>query len=249
MVHYALKIKCTDLFNLCGGLSGEYNSFFAENFTKKMREIISNVPIFETYSGMKKINEVFIPIIDNFYDFTIMNEKYNDPKIDKRKLENENKNKIYREFYDLFSYISYESKYLVIYEHVANWLNILWSDFEFKISIDKLIKFISKHDTIYNLNFIKSNSKDIFIKKVIDFILKMNGCDFTLNQTKILINKKGQFVSKNEIYHFDLSKEFFDMLSIINYDYNQQMLHPYLNYLYNLHNSKLKKQFKQSKMK
>lgn len=198
-----------------------------------MKEIISKVPIFETYAGMKKIDEVFIPIINDYYDFSIMNIKYdNVSQIEKEKLEKENKNKIYKEFYDLFSYISYESKHIVKYEHVANWSKVLWSDFEIKISINKLIEFISKHDTINNLHLLKSNSKEIFIKKVIDFILKMNDYDFIFSQNKILINKNGKFVPKKKIYNFNLSEEFFDMLSIINFDYNKKMLHPSINYLY-----------------
>lgn len=79
---------------------------------------------------------------------------------------------------------------------------------------------------------IKSDSKEVFIGKVIDFVLKMNDCNYILSQNTILINKKRELVSLNGIYCFNLTEEFFDMLSIIEYDYDQQMLHQSLNYLY-----------------
>lgn len=158
---------------------------------------------------MKKIDEVLIPIIDNYDDFDIMNCEYKNINYDEKiKIENTNKKIIYREFYDLFSYISYNSKHLVKYEHVNNWSRILWSDFDFKINIYNLIEYISSQETVDNLPLIKLDPKDVFIKKVIDFVLKMNDCNYILSQNKILINKKRKFVSLNGIYCFDLTNEF-----------------------------------------
>ena len=254
IVKIAINRRYIDLYNLCYGLNDtlKAENFFKKHFIEKMKEIILSFPIFETSGGFRKYDSILIPVIDRYEDLferskTIQskNEEENKKlKEEENKKIKERKRKMNEEFYQIVSNISIipnalneklskEPAYLVKYDHCNKWLSLLWPSFPSKINIDRFLEYISMKKDIKQLNYIGNESIESFYRKFIQFIEKMNNFKGIINNYSILMNVKGELVSAQKIYKFNITKPFYEIMDAVKYDYSKYTLHSSITHLYN----------------
>ena len=225
MIKYIVANSFSDLYNLCIGLKKEYDDkqSFKKKFIEEMRFLILNSSVFETEFGLKNSNEIIIPYIKDFDDF--------DPRIS------------YKEFYDLLSQIDFQTKFIVTLKVSSQLQSLLWKDFPSKFGIENLFEFISKSNKLIEFPLINNdyNHQIKFIKDLLSLVEKMKKCNKIFDENNLLINGKGEFVSKGSIFFFDLPSVFIDMLNIVSFDFDAFQLHQEIQYLYKNKRIKFKK--------